>query len=249
MAHDRNQEPLNPILRAELGGWRAEVIGMATSNGYLKSHLRYTAYGVAIRLNPVDIADDAGTPLGASSGVHGGNTEADYNSFFSSFFDKIPTAKLADIADDQGAIAPGGSNSGVTEADYNIFFGLYFDGWDNTDTYGLSTASTDNTIGYAGYEQDPILLTPSALSADPNQSSAAYYHVRHSVYGVVPLLPTNPNNPQIPGGLAPGVVACIDGCVKAWAGLTTFYCVACGTCAARVWAKCRGECYYHWLPE
>jgi len=150
--------------------------------------VRYTPYGSPRRLNmnSVDIAFDDGSalpPVGTATAgnVNNGVETGDYNLFLATFFDSLPAA---DVANDDGTplppFGPLGVNNGVTEGDYNLFFAKFYDG--GADEPGLSAPEVANTIGYAGYEHDPILLTPSALSADPNQSSAAYYHVRHRVY-------------------------------------------------------------------
>jgi len=168
--------------------WRADVVALLNDTGRPIEHVRYTAYGSPRRLNmnPVDIAFDDGSalpPVGTASAgkVNNGVETGDYNLFLASFFDSLPAA---DVANDDGTplppFGPLGVNNGVTEGDYNLFFAKFYDG--GADEPGLSAPDVANTIGYAGYEHDPILLTPSALSADPNQSSAAYYHVRHRVY-------------------------------------------------------------------
>ena len=168
-------------------------MALLNTDGRAVEHVRYTAFGSPRRrlTSPIDIAYDVGTllpPEGSPviDGMNNGVTEGDYNVFFGAYFNQTPPGAAADVASDDGSplppLGPLNANNGVTEGDYNLFLGLFFDGWSNEDTYGLSTASIGNTIGYAGYEHDPVLLTPSALSADPNQSSAAYYHVRHRVY-------------------------------------------------------------------
>jgi len=168
--------------------WRADVVALLNENGRAVEHVRYTAYGSPRRLNmnPVDIAFDDGSalpPVGTATAgkVNNGVETGDYNLFLASFFDSLPAAN---VANDDGTplppFGPLGVNNGVTEGDYNLFFAKFYDG--GVDEPGLSAPDVANTIGYAGYEHDPILLTPSALSADPNQSSAAYYHVRHRVY-------------------------------------------------------------------
>ncbi len=87
---------------------------------------------VVAALCPGDIAYDDGNllpPFGPSTGTNNGLTEADYNAFFSGFFD---AAAYCDIANDDGSpLPPFGvldTNNGTTEADYNLFFGVFFDG-------------------------------------------------------------------------------------------------------------------------
>ena len=168
--------------------WRADVVALLNTDGRAVEHVRYTPYGSPRRLNmnPVDIAFDDGSalpPVGTATAgkVNNGVETGDYNLFLATFFDSLPAA---DVANDDGTplppFGPLGVNNGVTEGDYNLFFAKFYDG--GVDEPGLSAPDVANTIGYAGYEHDPILLTTSALSADPNQSSAAYYHVRHRVY-------------------------------------------------------------------
>ncbi len=170
--------------------WRADVVALLNENGRAVEHVRYTAYGSPRRLNmnPVDIAFDDGSalpPVGTATAgkVNNGMETGDYNLFLATFFDSLPAA---DVANDDGTplppFGPLSANNGVSEGDYNLFFNLYFDGWDNGSENAVSTAAIGNTIGYAGYEYDPVLLTPTALSATPGEGYAANYHVRHRVY-------------------------------------------------------------------
>jgi len=91
------------------------------------------------RCNAADVANDSGQIINnpivpADPQIpNNGTTEADYNVFFTGFFD---AQAWADIADDSGLpLPPFGSgglaphvNNGVTEADYNVFFSIFFDG-------------------------------------------------------------------------------------------------------------------------
>lgn len=155
--------------------WRADVIGLASSQGGLVDHVRYSPYGVPTRVNPVDIADDAGNALSSSSGANGGVNEGDYNSFMNEFLSNGAGAG-ADIASAAGEIFPGGDGV-VDSGDYTLFFNEYF----VTYARGQLTAdSVANRLGYAGYEFDPVLIGSGsgAAASDPT----CFYHVRHRVY-------------------------------------------------------------------
>ncbi len=88
--------------------------------------------GTLVRCSPADIAYDDGTPLppiGVFGGTNNGLTEADYNVFFSNFFDANEVTNIAN--DDGSPLPPFGTlttDNGVTEGDYNLFFGVFFDG-------------------------------------------------------------------------------------------------------------------------
>ncbi len=153
--------------------WRADVIGLASSQGGLVDHVRYSPYGVPTRVNPADIADDAGNALSSSSGANGGVTEGDYNYFMNEF---LSNGAGADIASGAGEIFPGGDGA-VNEGDYILFFNEYFV------TYARGQLTADavaNRLGYAGYEFDPVLIGSGsgAAASDPT----CFYHVRHRVY-------------------------------------------------------------------
>ncbi len=153
--------------------WRADVIGLASSQGGLVDHVRYSPYGVPTRLNPVDIADDAGNALSSSSGANGGVNEGDYNFFFNEYINGNPALDIASAA---GEIFPGGDGV-VDSGDYNLFFNEFF----VTYARGQLTAdSVANRLGYAGYEFDPVLIGSGsgAAASDPT----CFYHVRHRVY-------------------------------------------------------------------
>jgi len=174
--------------------WRADVVALLNTDGRAMEHVRYTAYGSPRRFltSPIDIAYDNGDflpPEGTPNVAlpNAGVGEGDYNAFFRAYFPESGSPQLAaDVANDDGSplppFGPANPNNGVTEGDYNLFFSIYFDGWVNEPADVLSTAAIGNTIGYAGYEHDPILLTPPALSATPGEGNAAYYHVRNRVY-------------------------------------------------------------------
>ncbi|MBX9737355.1 MAG: hypothetical protein K2X32_10560, partial [Phycisphaerales bacterium] len=169
--------------------WRADVVALLNQDGRPVEHVRYTAYGAPRRFltSPIDIAYDTGDALPPKgppiNTPNNGVQDGDYNLFFAKFFGSLPEA---DVANDAGAplppFGPQGANNGVNEGDYNFLFSVFFDGWDNGEANAVSSASIGNTIGYAGYEYDPILITPTAVSATPGTGSAAYYHVRHRVY-------------------------------------------------------------------
>lgn len=146
-----------------LQNWRADVVAMARTDGYLAEQIRYSAYGTPTSFQRGDIADDAGNAL-PSTGVNSGVNDGDYNLFFQEY---IGAGAPADMADDTGGWLPSwGLNNGVNDGDYNFFFAVY---WEDG-VFGRGALSNlGNRHGYAGYEYDPIL-------------TGGYYHVRNRVY-------------------------------------------------------------------
>ena len=224
--------------------WRADVVALLNTDGRAMEHVRYTPYGKPRRFltSPIDIAYDNGDflpPEGTPNVAlpNAGVGEGDYNAFFRAYFPESGSPQLAaDVANDDGTplppFGPLSANNGVSEGDYNLFFNLYFDGWDNGSENAVSTAAIGNTIGYAGYEHDPILLTPPALSATPGEGYAAYYHVRHRVYdanlgrwtrrdplgyvdgmGLYEYVRSRPVVDNDPSGLAITIPASVFGCL------------------------------------
>ncbi|MBX9737247.1 MAG: hypothetical protein K2X32_10010 [Phycisphaerales bacterium] len=116
-----------------------------TDTGQVNGEMRRTgtapvivATGMIVPKNPADIALADGSAAAIISTAAGsfrngsvdGISEADYNLFFSTYFegDAIPNSP-ADIAYDSGEPlgAPSqGTNNGVTEGDYNCFFSNFF---------------------------------------------------------------------------------------------------------------------------
>ncbi len=149
------------------------MIGLASSQGGLVDHVRYSPYGVPTRLNPADVADDAGNPLSSSSGVNNGLNEGDYNFFFNEYFNNNPALDIGSAA---GEIFPGGDGV-VDSGDYNLFFNEFFVSYARGQ---LTADGVANRLGYAGYEFDPVLIGSGsgAAASDPT----CFYHVRHRVY-------------------------------------------------------------------
>ncbi len=133
--------------------------------------VRYTSFGVprVYKRYGCDIVDDGGTPLirGVTQdplSVNGGVTEADYNFFFTHFFDGTsPLQWACDIADDSGVMLQDGASvfgnalNGVNEGDYNAFFREFFNGGElipSSEWGTLSYPDVNNRIGYAGYWWD-----------------------------------------------------------------------------------------------
>ncbi|MFO0836553.1 MAG: RHS repeat-associated core domain-containing protein [Phycisphaerales bacterium] len=115
--------------------WRADVSAVLSDTGVVKEWVKYTSYGIPIRIDPGDYNRD---------GYVNGNDFDDYGDDFDN------TRAEADVDFD----------GDVDEDDYDLFSAW----WDAPSTAGrftLSASSIGNRVGFAGYQYDPTFVGAS----------------------------------------------------------------------------------------
>ncbi|MCC6970021.1 MAG: hypothetical protein IT434_07330 [Phycisphaerales bacterium] len=115
--------------------WRADVSAVLSDAGLVKEWIKYTSYGIPVRIDPGDYNRD------------GFVNAADFDDYSDDF-------------DNARAEADVNFDGTVNGDDYDLFS----EWWDAPSTAGrftLSASSVGNRVGYAGYQYDPTFVGAS----------------------------------------------------------------------------------------
>ncbi len=115
--------------------WRADVSAVLSSAGLVKEWVKYTSYGIPVRIDPGDYNRD---------GFVNGTDFDDYGDDF----------------DNARAEADVNFDGSVNGDDYDLF-SAWWDAPSTASRFTLSASSVGNRVGYAGYQYDPTFVGAS----------------------------------------------------------------------------------------
>ncbi|MCC6970107.1 MAG: hypothetical protein IT434_07770, partial [Phycisphaerales bacterium] len=115
--------------------WRADVSAVLSDAGVVKEWVKYTSYGIPIRIDPADYNRDG-------------------------FVNATDFDDYGDDFDNARAEADVNFDGSVNGDDYDLF-AEWFDAPSTAGRFTLSASSVANRFGYAGYQHDPTFVGAS----------------------------------------------------------------------------------------